>query len=112
MAALRAGLHPGRPQVPLGLGSHYHPICAPSSGSLPRSRAIPPPAMMRAVLSRGCDRGLYTPRPIAKACSERARFMVVGAWNPPDVRTARDLCKRHARAGGSTRVVPDALPEG
>jgi transposase len=50
------------------------------------------PRMMTALLLNGYVSGIYSSRRIAKACIERADFMMIAALDPPDFR------KRHLKA--------------
>jgi len=56
------------------------------------------PAMMTALLLNGYASGIYSSRRIAKACTERADFMMIVAGDPPDFRTISDFRKRHLTA--------------
>jgi transposase len=56
------------------------------------------PALMTALLLTGYASGLYSSRRIAKACTERADFMMIVAGDPPDFRTVSDFRKRHLAA--------------
>jgi transposase len=56
------------------------------------------PALMTALLLTGYASGLYASRRIAKACTERADFMMIVAGDPPDFRTISDFRKRHLSA--------------
>ena len=56
------------------------------------------PTMMTALLLNGYVGGLYSSRRIAKACTERADFMMIVAGDPPDFRTISDFRKRHLKA--------------
>ena len=56
------------------------------------------PRMMTALLLNGYASGIYSSRRIAKACIERADFMMIAALDPPDFRTICDFRKRHLRA--------------
>jgi transposase len=56
------------------------------------------PAMMTALLLNGYVSGIYSSRRIAKACTERADFMMIVAGDPPDFRTISDFRKRHLQA--------------
>jgi transposase len=56
------------------------------------------PAMMTALLLNGYVSGLYSSRRIARACVERADFMMIAAGDPPDFRTIADFRKRHLAA--------------
>ena len=53
------------------------------------------PRMMTALLLNGYACGIYSSRRIAKACIERADFMMIAALDPPDFRTISDFRKRH-----------------
>jgi transposase len=56
------------------------------------------PEMMTALLLNGYVSGLYSSRRIAKACAERADFMMIVAADPPDLRTISDFRRRHLQA--------------
>jgi transposase len=56
------------------------------------------PRMMVALLLYAYCCGLYSSRRIAKACLERADFMMIVALDPPDFRTISDFRKRHLAA--------------
>jgi transposase len=56
------------------------------------------PRMMTALLLNGYASGIYSSRRIAKACIERADFMMIVAGDPPDFRTISDFRKRHLKA--------------
>ena len=56
------------------------------------------PWMMTALLLHSYASGLYSSRRIAKACVERADFMMIVALDPPDFRTISDFRKRHLQA--------------
>jgi transposase len=56
------------------------------------------PWMMTALLLHAYASGLYSSRRIAKACIERADFMMIVAHDAPDFRTVSDFRKRHLRA--------------
>lgn len=56
------------------------------------------PRMMTALLLNGYVSGIYSSRRIAKACIERADFMMIAALDPPDFRTVSDFRKRHLKA--------------
>lgn len=56
------------------------------------------PALMTALLLNGYASGIYSSRRIAKACEERADFMMIVAGDPPDFRTVSDFRKRHLKA--------------
>jgi len=58
------------------------------------------PSMMTALLLNAYASGLYSSRRIAKACIERADFMMIVAGDPPDFRTISDFRKRHLHALG------------
>ena len=53
------------------------------------------PRLMTALLLHGYASGLYSSRRIARACVERADFMMMVAGDPPDFRTISDFRKRH-----------------
>jgi transposase len=55
------------------------------------------PRLMVALLLNGYASGLYSSRRIAKACSERADFMMIVAGDPPDFRTICEFRKRHLK---------------
>ena len=56
------------------------------------------PRMMTALLLNGYASGIYSSRRIAKACVERADFIMIAALDPPDFRTISDFRKRHLKA--------------
>ena len=56
------------------------------------------PALMTALLLNGYASGIGSSRRIAKACRERADFMMIVAGDPPDFRTISDFRKRHLSA--------------
>ena len=56
------------------------------------------PALMTALLLNGYASGIGSSRRIAKACRERADFMMIVAGDPPDFRTISDFRKRHLQA--------------
>jgi transposase len=56
------------------------------------------PWMMTALLLHAYSSGLYSSRRIAKACGERADFMMIVALDAPDFRTVSDFRKRHLKA--------------
>ena len=56
------------------------------------------PCMMTALLLHAYASGLYSSRRIAKACIERADFMMIVALDAPDFRTISDFRKRHLKA--------------
>jgi len=62
------------------------------------------PWMMTALLLHAYASGLYSSRRIAKACVERADFMMIVALDPPDFRTISDFRKRHLQALASLFV--------
>ena len=53
------------------------------------------PRLMTALLLHGYAIGLYSSRRIARACVERADFMMMAAGDPPDFRTISDFRRRH-----------------
>jgi transposase len=56
------------------------------------------PRMMTALLLNGYATGIYSSRRLAKACTERADFMMIAALDAPDFRTISDFRKRHLAA--------------
>jgi transposase len=56
------------------------------------------PRMMTALLLNGYASGIYSSRRIAKACEERADFMMIAAGDPPDFRTISEFRRRHLKA--------------
>src|SRR5215207_3604997 len=56
------------------------------------------PRMMTALLLNGYASGIYSSRRIAKACAERAGFMMIVAGDPPDFRTISEFRRRHLKA--------------
>jgi transposase len=56
------------------------------------------PWMMTALLLHSYASGLYSSRRTAKACIERADFMMIVALDAPDFRTISDFRKRHLKA--------------
>ena len=56
------------------------------------------PRLMTALLLNGYASGIYSSRRIAKACIERADFMMIVAGDPPDFRTISEFRKRHLKA--------------
>ena len=56
------------------------------------------PRMITALLLNGYASGIYSSRRIAKACEERADFMMIVAGDVPDFRTISDFRKRHLPA--------------
>ena len=75
-------------------------------GSYTSALGQPPfsPWMMTALLLTAYASGLYSSRRIAKACIERADFMLIVAGDPPDFRTISDFRKRHLQALASLFV--------
>jgi transposase len=59
------------------------------------------PAMMVALVLHAYASGVYSSRRIARACVERADFMMIVALDPPDFRTISDFRKRHLKALGA-----------
>lgn len=53
------------------------------------------PRMMTALLLNAYANGIYASRRMARACEERADFMMIAAGDPPDFRTISDFRKRH-----------------
>ena len=56
------------------------------------------PRMMTALLLTGYASGIYSSRRIAKACEERADFMMIVAGDAPDFRTISEFRRRHLQA--------------
>jgi transposase len=56
------------------------------------------PWMMTSLLLHAYASGLYSSRRIAKACLERADFMMIVALDAPDFRTISEFRKRHLQA--------------
>ena len=56
------------------------------------------PRLMTALLLNGYASGVYSSRRIARACIERADFIMIAALDPPDFRTISDFRKRHLTA--------------
>jgi transposase len=56
------------------------------------------PTMMTTLLLNGYVSGIYSSRRIAKACTERADFMMIVAGDAPDFRTVSEFRKRHLKA--------------
>jgi hypothetical protein len=54
--------------------------------------------MMTALLLNGYASGIHSSRRIARACVERADFIMIAALDPPDLRTISDFRKRHLKA--------------
>ena len=69
-------------------------------GSYASGLGQPPfdPRLMTALLLHGYASGLYSSRRIAKACVERADFMMIVAGDPPDFRTISEFRRRHLKA--------------
>lgn len=69
-------------------------------GSYASGLGQPPfdPRLMTALLLNGYASGIYSSRRIAKACLERADFIMIVALDPPDFRTISDFRKRHLKA--------------
>jgi transposase len=70
------------------------------AGSYASALGQPPfdPRLMTALLLNGYASGIYSSRRIAKACAERADFMMIAALDAPDFRTISDFRKRHLKA--------------
>ena len=70
------------------------------SGSYTSGLGQPPfdPHLMTALLLHGYASGVYSSRRIAKACVERADFMMIVAGDPPDFRTISEFRRRHLKA--------------
>ena len=70
------------------------------TGSYTSALGQPPfdPRMMTALLLNGYASGIYSSRRIARACTERADFIMISALDPPDFRTISDFRKRHLMA--------------
>ena len=62
------------------------------------------PRLMTALLLHGYASGLYSSRRLAKACVERADFMMIVAGDPPDFRTINEFRQRHRKALGGLFV--------
>jgi transposase len=56
------------------------------------------PRLMTALLLNGYASGVYSSRRIAKACEERADFMMIVAGDAPDFRTISEFRRRHLQA--------------
>ena len=56
------------------------------------------PRLMTALLLHGYASGVYSSRRIARACVERADFMMIAAGDPPDFRTISEFRRRHLQA--------------
>ena len=70
------------------------------TGSYASALGQPPfdPRMMTALLLNGYSSGIYSSRRMARACIERADFIMIAALDPPDFRTISDFRKRHLPA--------------
>lgn len=70
------------------------------AGSYRSGLGQPPfdPRMMTALLLHGYASGLYASRRIARACVERADFMLIVAGDAPDFRTISEFRRRHLQA--------------
>jgi transposase len=66
-------------------------------GSYTSALGQPPfdPRLMVALLLNGYASGIYSSRRIARACVERADFMMISALDAPDFRTICEFRKRH-----------------
>jgi transposase len=53
------------------------------------------PRQMTALLLHGYASGVYSSRRIARACVERADFMMIAAGDPPDFRTISEFRRQH-----------------
>lgn len=62
------------------------------------------PWMMTALLLHGYASGIYSSRRIARACVERADFMMMVAGDPPDFRTISEFRRRHLKGLGGLFV--------
>jgi transposase len=62
------------------------------------------PRLMTALLLHGYASGVYSSRRLAKACVERADFMMIAAGDPPDFRTISEFRRRHLKALGALFV--------
>ena len=56
------------------------------------------PRLMTALLLHGYASGLYSSRRLARACLERADFMMIASGDAPDFRTISDFRRRHLEA--------------
>jgi transposase len=56
------------------------------------------PRLMTALLLHGYAIGLYSSRRLARACIERADFMMIAASDAPDFRTIAEFRRRHLEA--------------
>jgi transposase len=70
------------------------------SGSYRSGLGQPPfdPRLMTALLLHGYASGIYSSRRIARACVERADFMMIAAGDAPDFRTISEFRRRHLQA--------------
>jgi transposase len=70
------------------------------SGSYRSGLGQPPfdPRLMTALLLHGYASGIYSSRRIARACVERADFMMIAAGDAPDFRTISEFRRRHLSA--------------
>jgi len=70
------------------------------AGSYTSEVGQPPfdPQMMTSLILHGYASGLYSSRRIARACVERADFMMIVAGDPPDFRTISEFRRRHLKA--------------
>lgn len=70
------------------------------AGSYTSGLGQPPfdPQLMTALLLHGYASGVYSSRRIARACVERADFMMIVAGDPPDFRTISEFRKRRLKA--------------
>jgi transposase len=62
------------------------------------------PRLMTALLLHGYASGVYSSRRLARACIERADFMMMVAGDPPDFRTISEFRRRHLEALGGLFV--------
>jgi transposase len=62
------------------------------------------PRLMTALLLHGYASGVYSSRRLAKACVERADFMMIAAGDAPDFRTISEFRRRHLKALGGLFV--------
>jgi transposase len=62
------------------------------------------PRLMTALLLHGYASGVYSSRRLAKACVERADFMMIVAGDAPDFRTISEFRRRHLKALGGLFV--------
>ena len=69
------------------------------AGSYRSALGQPPfdPRLMVALLLNGYASGIYSSRRIARACVERADFMMIAALDAPDFRTISEFRKRHLK---------------